>query len=81
MSGTGEVTCTMEGIMHGSAIAFIIERAKRVHSLFMSIEIFDIYRYLNNYVHSSRFMSPFFPYTQEFYSILEISGKFNVRGS
>ncbi len=63
----------------------LIERAKRAHSLFMSIEISDIYIY-NIRSRSSRFVYPFFPYTQEtplkiilkFYGI---SGIFNVCGS
>ncbi len=65
----------------------IIERAKRAHSLFMSIEISDIYIYIC--LRSLRFVYPFPPYTQEtplkivlkFYSILGISGNFNVCGS
>ncbi len=77
-------------------VCSIIERAKRAHSLFMSIEI-AIY-----YVRVVRVSCvPFIPYTQEaqlkiilkyarvstsmptvkVYSILEISGNFNVRGS
>ncbi len=46
----------------------IIERAKRAHSLFMSIEISDIYIiYIYIYIssRSSRFVYPFSPYTQE----------------
>ncbi len=61
---------------------YIIERA---HSLFMSIEISDIYIiYISS--RSSRFVYPFSPYTPEallkiilkFYSILGISGNCNV---
>ncbi len=68
-------------------IFHIIERAKRAQSLFMSIEISDIYRYICS--RSSRLVYPFSPYTPEapvkiilkIYSILGISGNFNVCGS
>ncbi len=63
----------------------IIERAKRAHFLVMTFENFrisDIYICSR----SSRLVYPFYPYTPEtplkiilkIYSILEISGNFNV---
>ncbi len=67
----------------------IIERAKRAHSLFMSIEISDIYIYIYIGIYVRVVRVPFSPYTPEAplkiilksYSILGISGNFNVCGS
>ncbi len=80
------VWCPVFSVYSGSSIILkYFERAKRTHSLFMSIEISDIYICSR----SSRLVYPFPPYTPEapvkiilkFYSILGISGNFNVCGS
>ena len=56
----------------------LVERAKRAHFLFMSIEISDMYIYI--YVRVIRLY--IFPYTPEaLYLIYSIHGNFNVRGS